>query len=162
MSVFPSSVDGQTTRAQLAKNGGNRKCPEIFHLRSEQAGWTRRWHIRSWNAGELLDVVNTFGGGEDGADVSNGGLVGKAGFCRMRCERTDGCSDSLGGGLLARSVEAWEFYVGRRVDLFRRHFRRSVCGREGWRHPIEVRDGGLHVAVLMWPILDQVLVLRYS
>ena len=26
--VFPSSVDGQITGAQLAKNGGNRKCPE--------------------------------------------------------------------------------------------------------------------------------------
>ena len=47
-------------------------------------------------------------------------------------------------------------------DHVARHFRRSVCGREDWRHPIEVRDGGLHVAVLMWPILDQVLVLRYS
>ena len=28
-----------------------------------------------------------------------------------------------------------------------------------WRHPIEVRDGSLHVAVLSRPILDQVLVL---
>ena len=35
--VFPSSVDVQKTRAQLVKIGGNRKCPENVHLRSEQA-----------------------------------------------------------------------------------------------------------------------------
>ena len=37
--VFPSCVDGQITRAQLAKIGGNRKCPENVHLRSEQANF---------------------------------------------------------------------------------------------------------------------------
>ena len=35
--VFPSSVDGQITRAQLAKIGGNRKCLKNVHVKSEQA-----------------------------------------------------------------------------------------------------------------------------
>ena len=37
MTVFPSSVNGQITRAQLAKIGGNRKCLKNVHVKSEQA-----------------------------------------------------------------------------------------------------------------------------
>ena len=42
--VFPSSVDGQITRAQLAKIGGNRKCLKNVHVKSEQAWGAQQQH----------------------------------------------------------------------------------------------------------------------